>query len=618
MCGIAGFFSKEKESIKDLEEMTESLKHRGPDERGFFFEEGIGLGHRRLSIIDLTTGSQPIFNEDKSVVVCFNGEIYNYKELRDDLLKDGHIFKTNSDTEVLVHLYEKYGEFFPEKLNGIFAFALYDKRDRKLLLVRDPVGVKPLYYAILKDKILFGSELKSILNYKNFSPDLDLKSVALYFQMEYFPAPLTPFKETKKLLPSHILVAKSPDDYKVIKYNAFNFSEERLSESELCEKIRETVFQSVKRQLISDVPLGVFLSGGVDSTIVTLAMKNCGGNVKSFSIGFEEKDFDESKFSRIASSHLKTDHSEMIFTEKDILKEIEFVLSKIDEPLADPSLFPTSLLSRFAREKVKVALGGDGGDELFCGYPTYLIHKYFNLYKLTPKFIRKNSLLLADKILPAGEGNLTFPYKMRKFIDGAEFEMPERHFAFMGAFNRIKLKKLIPDVELEFSPLNWIEEPPFKDRVTTAEWLDFRTYLMEDVLQKVDRMSMLSSLEVRVPLLDREMVNLAFSIPSSMKIKGLNLKYLLKKSFKRDLPKNFFERKKRGFAVPISRWIKGELREFVKDVLDRENLKDFPFLNYKEVESILKKHYEGKQDNRKLIWSLVTFCNSVKGTKCPN
>ncbi len=607
MCGIAGFFSKENESITDLEEMTECLNHRGPDEKGFFFEERIGLGHRRLSIIDLTTGSQPIFNEDKGVVVCFNGEIYNYKELRNDLLTDGHIFKTNSDTEVLVHLYEKYGENFPEKLNGIFAFALYDKRNKKLLLIRDPVGVKPLYYAVLKDKILFGSELKSILNYKNFSPSLDLKSVALYFQMEYFPAPLTPFKEIKKLLPSHILVAKAPDDYKVIKYNSFNFSNEKLSERELCEKIRETVFKSVKRQLISDVPLGVFLSGGVDSTIVTLAMKNWGGDVKSFSIGFEEKDFDESMYSRIASSHLKTDHSEMTFSENDVLKEIEFVLSKIDEPLADPSLFPTSLLSRFAREKVKVALGGDGGDELFCGYPTYLIHKYFYLYKFTPKFLRKNSLLLADKILPAGEGNLTFPYKMRKFIDGAEFEMPERHFAFMGAFNRNKLKKLIADIELDFSPLNWIEEPPFKDRVTTAEWLDFRTYLMEDVLQKVDRMSMLSSLEVRVPLLDREVINLAFSIPSSMKIKRLNLKYLLKKSFEKDLPKNFFERKKRGFAVPISKWIKGELKEFVKDILNKENLKDFPFLNYKEVETILKEHYEGKQDNRKLIWSLIIF-----------
>jgi asparagine synthase (glutamine-hydrolysing) len=433
--------------------------------------------------------------------------------------------------------------------------------------------------------------------------------------MEYFPAPLTPYKEVKKLLPSHILIAESPENYKIIKYNAFNFSPlQNVNEKEVAEKVRETIVSSVKRQLISDVPLGVFLSGGVDSTIVSSAIKLSRKDVHTFSIGFEDKDFDESLFSRIASSHLKTKHYETIFTEKDLLKEVDFVLSKIDEPLADPSIFPTSLLSRFAREKVKVALGGDGGDELFCGYPTYLIHKLFPFYSFSPPFLRKMFLGLLDKIFPASEGNLTFSFKMRKFIDGAEKEMPERHFAFMGAFNREKLQKLIPGVNLDFSPLSWIENPPFSDRVATAQWLDFRTYLMEDVLQKVDRMSMLSSLEVRVPLLDKEVVNLAFSIPSSMKIKNFRLKYLLKKAFEHQLPEGFFNRRKRGFAIPISKWIKGPLKNFVFDTLSSKETENLS-LNRKFIDQILEEHMTNKKDNRKLIWTLVVISNTIKRHK---
>lgn len=611
MCGIAGFFSKKNEEKETLLRMGECLKHRGPDEEGYFFEKGIGLAHKRLSIIDLTSGKQPIFNEDESVVVVFNGEIYNYKILKDELIAKGHIFKTSSDTEVLVHLYEDYGDFFPEKLNGIFAFALYDRKNRKLLLCRDYIGVKPLYYTIFKGNIIFASELKSILEYKNGDFTLDFSSIALYFQMEYFPAPLTPFKEIKKLLPSTILVAKSLGDIKILKYQAFNFSStENKNENEILANLRETVISSVKSQIISDVPLGVFLSGGVDSTVVTTAMKLSGADVKTFSIGFEEEDFDESKFSVSASAHLKTDHYKVTFTEKELLNEIDFVLNNLDEPISDPSLFPTSLLSRFTRGQVKVALGGDGGDELFCGYPTYLIHKYFSLYKACPKILRKSVLLFADKIFPVTDGNLTFSYKMRKFIDGAEKKMPERHFAFMGAFNRERLKKLIPQLELDFSPLNWIEEPPLDDDVTRAQWLDLRTYLMEDVLQKVDRMSMLSSLEVRVPLLDRKVVEFAFSIPSNLKIKGFKLKYLLKKAFERDLPKNFFERRKRGFAIPISKWIRKELKDYILDNLSSKKLEKFSF-DFNYIDHILKDHFYRKKDNRKLIWTLVVFAKWV-------
>lgn len=615
MCGIAGYFLKEKILKDNIKTMTKCLSHRGPDGEGYFIEDNVALGHKRLSIIDLKTGDQPIFNEDKSVVVIFNGEIYNFKELKSELQSKGHKFYTNSDTEVLVHLYEGNGELFADKLNGIFSFALFDKKNQKLILARDPLGVKPLYYSTSSNGVIFASELKSLLKFEGFSPTFDETSLPLYLQFEYYPAPLTPYKEIKKLLPGHTLSCNKEGDCEVKRYNFWKFENfENESEKVLAERVREEIVASVKRQLLSDVPLGVFLSGGVDSTSVTCAMKEAGAEIFSFSIGFEDKDFDESSYAKIVAEHLKTTHFEKIFSEKDLIEEIDFILSNLDEPLADPSIFPTALLSKFAREKVKVALGGDGGDELFCGYPTYIIHKFFPLYSIAPKTIRKAILNFLDKMLPVSEGNLTFPYKMRKFLDGAEKEMPERHFAFMGAFNRERLKKLMPDAELDFSQLNWIEPPPMKDRVTTAQWLDLHTYLMEDVLQKVDRMSMLSSLEVRVPLLDKEVVKLAFSIPPSLKLKGFRLKHLLKKSFEKDLPKGFFERKKRGFAIPISRWIKKNLKNYVIETLSNNIFKDLS-LNRNFINEILNDHFSNKKDNRKLIWTLFVLAKTIERSK---
>lgn len=616
MCGIAGFYLKEMTERDNLLRMTRSLSHRGPDSDGFFEENTLGFGHRRLSIIDLKTGGQPIFNEDKSVLVIHNGEIYNFQELKRDLAGKGHIFRTSSDTEVLAHLYEEFGELFPAKLNGIFAFALYDRKKKLLILARDPIGVKPLYYAVFEKGLLFSSEIKAMLCFRGFRPTLDAAALPVYLQMEYYPAPLTPFKEVKKLLPGHLLIVRAPDKAELGKYNEWKFDDlPAESESDLAERTREAVIDAVKRQLVSDVPLGVFLSGGVDSSSVASAMKLSGGNVNSFSIGFEDKDFDESPFAKTAANHLGTAHMEKTFTEKELLAEVPAILSGLDEPLADPSIFPTALLSRFAGQHVKVALGGDGGDELFCGYPTYVIHKYFPFYKCSPPFLRRPLLSFAGSILPVGEGNLTFPYKLGKFIDGAEKEMPERHFAWMGAFNRERLKRLMPGAELDLSPLSWIGNPLRDNRVETAEWLDLHTYLMEDVLQKVDRMSMLSSLEVRVPLLDLEVVKLAFSIPAGKKLKWLKLKHLLKKAFERDFPEGHFKRRKRGFAVPISKWLKGPLKEMTCGILSEENLKNTPFFDKAEVQKILKDHFQNRKDNRKLIWTMLVIIHWLRNQR---
>ncbi|HQO20939.1 MAG TPA: asparagine synthase (glutamine-hydrolyzing), partial [Acidobacteriota bacterium] len=587
--------------------MTRRLVHRGPDGEGIFTEGGVGMGHRRLSIIDLKTGDQPMFSEDESVVVVFNGEIYNFRELRKDLESGGHRFTTSSDTEVLVHLYEEHGELFARKLNGIFAFALYDRKKKIMVLGRDPLGVKPLYYAECTDGLLFGSEPKALLKHRGFRPGPDLGAAAVYLQMEYYPAPLTPFREMKKLLSGHVLIAKSPQDKETIRYHLWKFDDlSGASQDEIAGMIRKKVTESVSSQLISDVPLGVFLSGGVDSACVAAAMKASGAEVRSFSIGFEDRDFDESRHAGKAGLHLGTDHSERIFSERELLDRFDPVLSAMDEPLADPSVFPTAILSGFARQKVTVALGGDGGDELFCGYPTYAVHKYFRLFEVTPPFIRGPILKAADALLPVTDGNLTFPYKLRKFMDGAEKPMPERHFAWMGAFNREALARLMPDIGPDFSDLAWIPPSPRSDRVTAAEWLDLHTYLMEDVLQKVDRMSMMSSLEVRVPLLDPSIVRLAFSIPPRAKMPGTRFKHLLKKAFARDLPAGYFSRPKKGFAIPISRWLRGPLKDRVRDAFSS----GMPsFMDGSFAESLLAEHLSGRRDNRKQIWSLFVFLN---------
>ena len=607
MCGIAGCYLNDKVDREDLLLMTRQLAHRGPDGEGVFTEGGAGLGHRRLSIIDLKTGDQPMFSEDESVVVVFNGEIYNFRELRKDLEGEGHRFATSSDTEVLVHLYEQHGELFAGKLSGIFAFALYDRKKKVMVLGRDPLGVKPLYYAGAGDGLLFGSEPKAMLKHRGFRPEPDLDAAAVYLQMEYYPAPLTPFRGMKKLLPGNVLVARSPQDTETRRYHFWKFDDlSGASEDEIAGMIRKKITDSVSSQLVSDVPLGVFLSGGVDSACVTAAMKSSGADIRTFSIGFEDRDFDESRHAGKAALHLGTDHSERIFSEKELLDRFDPVLSAMDEPLADPSVFPTALLSGFARQKVTVALGGDGGDELFCGYPTYAVHKYFRLFQITPRFIRRPVLKAADALLPVTDGNLTFPYKLRKFMDGAEKPMPERHFAWMGAFNRENLARLMPDAGLDLSPLSWIPQAPASDRVTAAEWLDLHTYLMEDVLQKVDRMSMISSLEVRVPLLDPSIVRLAFSIPPRSKMPGTRFKHLLKKAFASDLPAGYFNRPKKGFAIPISRWLRGPLKERVREAFSSGMP---PFMDRSFAEKLLGEHVSGRRDNRKPIWSLFVFLN---------
>jgi asparagine synthase (glutamine-hydrolysing) len=607
MCGIAGFLGPGRADRDLLKAMTGTLAHRGPDGEGYFLEGGAGLGHRRLAILDLETGDQPLYNEDRSVAVVYNGEIYNYLALREGLEARGHRFSTRSDTEVLVHLYEEEGPRFAARLNGIFAFALYDCRRGGLLLCRDPLGVKPLYYARTGSGLLFGSEVKALEAHPDCPGGLDMDALALYLTLEYVPAPLSIRRSVRKLLPGWYLWADA-GGVRTEPYWEWTVPPPPATFDEAVSRVREAVRRSVKGQLLSDVPLGVFLSGGVDSSVVTAAMAAAGGRVESFSIGFEDPTFDESAHARRVADHLGCSHHEHLFSERELLAEVPRVLDHQDEPFADPSLFPTALLSRFARERVTVALGGDGGDELFAGYPTYWVHQGHRAYRAAPRFLRTAALKAADALLPVSHANLTFAYKVRKFRDGAEHPMPLRHHLWLGAWTPEGLERLFSAPIVHSSDAwSWIPAPPSEDPATAAQWLDLHTYLLEDILAKVDRASMMASLEARVPLLDPDVVRLAFSLPRAWKLRGTRGKVALRAAFERDLPPGHFERPKKGFGIPLARWLAGPLKPFAEDLLSEGVLGSVPFFDPTEARRLWSEHLARRADHRKPLWTLLCF-----------
>lgn len=597
-----------------LEAMTAPLAHRGPDGEGFLRDGAVGLGHRRLSVIDVEGGGQPIFNEDRSVAVVYNGEIYNFGELREGLLARGHRLATRSDTEVLVHLYEEEGEAFLPRLDGIFAFALLDRHRGRLLLVRDPVGVKPLYYALLPEGLLFGSELRSIAACPFFPRQVDGEALRAYLTLEYVPSPYSIYRAARKLPPGHCATYEA-GALTLRRYWDWNIPpDEPATREERVERLRGAIRRSVKSQLVSDVPLGVFLSGGVDSSVVASSMRASGGDVLSFSIGFSDPSFDESAPARAAAHHLGTVHHERPFDEPELLGEVPRILAHADEPHADPSLLPTALLSRFARERVTVALGGDGGDELFAGYPTYAVHRAFGLYRAVPGPLRRGLLSFADRLLPVSHANLTLPYKLRKFRDGAEEPMPDRHLYWMGAFPRLAKRGLLLSHPIGPEPwgLEWVPPPPGRDPATVAQWLDFHTYLAEGVLAKVDRASMMASLEARVPLLSPEVVRLAFSLPPDLKLRRGKGKLLLKEAFRGELPAGHFDRPKKGFGIPVARWLCGPLAPLAEELLSPASLARAPYLDPEPIRRLWKEHRERRADHRKPLWTLLCFLSWVE------
>jgi asparagine synthase (glutamine-hydrolysing) len=619
MCGILGFINLDRNNRADqriARQMAEAIVHRGPDDEGFYFKDNVALGMRRLSIIDLETGHQPISNEDGSVWVVFNGEIYNFLELRQRLVARGHQFRTHSDTEVIVHLYEDYGDDLVDHLNGMFAFALWDERRERLLVARDRMGEKPLYFTQTAESFIFASELKSLVTHPLVERRINLLALRKYLQYEFVPSPHTMIEGVHKLRPAHRLIFEQ-DQWRTERYWRLSYEGERLKigEDEAIEETRRRLREAVRLRLVSDVPLGVLLSGGIDSSSVAeLACEAAEGRVKTFSIAFDEKSFDESSYARLVANHLGTEHYERRFTEREMLDIVPEIPRLLDEPLGDGSLIPTYLLSRFTRERVTVALGGDGGDELFAGYPTYAAHRMAGYYRALPRFVRKGLIEPAIARLPVSTDNLSFDFKAKRFVQGAALPAGTRHTVWMGSYTAEQQRLLLspevlatcPDDQV-FDEVRGFDQPNGHDVVERMMALDATHYLSECVLFKVDRASMAASLETRAPFLDHTLVEFLAKLPLDLKLRGFTGKYVLKRAMRGRLPQQVINRPKKGFGMPVAKWIKGELRGFVRDTFAPERLRRRGLFHADYVERLLREHERGVADHRKLIWTLLMF-----------
>ena len=622
MCGITGWANLDSHTPplpggRDLlHSMCERMLHRGPDSEGLFVARGAALGMRRLAIIDLITGEQPVFNEDRSVTVVLNGEIYNYREIRDNLEKLGHTFRSASDTEVLPHLYEEYGDEMVQELNGMFAFALWDSVRQRLLIARDRFGEKPLYWGVFDNKLLFASEPKVLLAHPSVKPSLNLQALRQYLSFDYVPAPLSIYEGVNKLPAAHRLILQdgkiTVEPYWRLSYRT---NSRVPTEEEAAEQLRELLADSVRMRLVSDVPLGVLLSGGVDSSAVAaLAVAASTEAVKTFSISFAESSFDESAYARGVAKFLGTDHHEERLSANLAANLVGEIGSWMDEPFSDPSLVPTYLLSRFTRKHVTVALGGDGGDEIFAGYPMYAGHRWAEIYKRVPQFLRDGIVEPMVRLLPVKTKNLSLDYKALKFVTGAKYDTVARHHVWFGSFTPEEQQQLLSadalattESDIYRQARELLEDCDSSDLVTRMQSLDTKLYLAEDILTKVDRASMAVSLEVRAPFLDPRVAEFAASLPPHYKLRGQKTKYILKKSVDQLLPRFVTRRSKKGFGVPVAEWLKVKLRPLARDLLSPERVRRAGVFNPEYVTKLLDEHERGIANHRKPLWTLLMF-----------
>jgi asparagine synthase (glutamine-hydrolysing) len=622
MCGICGIAVSRGGPVVSkeiLQKMNESIAHRGPDEDGFYVNDKVGLASRRLSIIDLTSGTQPISNEDGMMRIVFNGEIYNYRELRDYLRKHGHLFKTQSDTEVILHLYEEFGTDCLQHLDGIFAIAIWNEKTQELLLARDRMGIKPMYYTHLPDwQFIFGSEMKAILANPSVERKIDLISLNEYLSYEYVPTPRTIMRNIWRLESGHYLIFNRRG-VEVRAYDSLSF---RQSESrppvdwrDYSAVLYNTLRSAVKRELVSDVPVGVLLSGGLDSSTIAALMADLyPGKVESFTIGFEEGSFDESPYASKVARHLNIQHNEMVLTSRKAVDLVGEITNFLDEPFADSSVIPTYLLSRFARQKVKVVLGGDGGDELFAGYPTVLSHRLIGYYeRLVPWILRAYIAPRVMDHLKVSFDNISLDFRMRRFLAGRGVPLIKRHQRWLGSFideeKELLLQNWVKPVlrETYYQSYDYARDCDAKEPLNQILFNDLKTYLEGDILYKVDRASMAASLEVRVPFLNREVVHFANDLPLDLKLHRFTGKFLLKKMMKDRLPKDIIWRSKKGFNMPVAYWLSGNLKELMTDMLSESFVNRQNLFEYSYIHQLIDEHFQHRKDNRKLLWTLLMF-----------
>lgn len=624
MCGIAGWINLKQSNANHTEavlhSMCETILHRGPNSEGLWLDDTVALGMRRLSIIDLHTGDQPVFNEDKSVIVMMNGELYNYREVREDLEKKGHKFVTKSDTEILPHLYDEYGEDLLDHVNGMFAFSLWDTRKKKLIIARDRFGEKPLYYGVFDGKLLWASEPKALLAHPAVNSELNLDALRKYLSYDYVPAPDSIYKGISKLPAAHIMVVENGEvrtrRYWNMTWDAAAETQRRgESLREKAGELRDLLSDAVRMRLVADVPLGVLLSGGIDSsTVAAFATQHATETVKTFSIGFTEDSFDESKYARQVAKHLGTDHHEEILSVSKASELIEDIGTWLDEPLSDGSLIPTYLLSRFVRKHVTVALGGDGGDELFAGYPMYYGHKVAEMYKKVPGFVRSGLIEPAVRALPVSTKNLSFEYRAKRFVRSSNYDTITRHHSWFGSFTLEEQQRLLTEAVLNSSngdiyadARELLQLCDASTEIEQMQFLDINFYMAEDILTKVDRAAMSVSLETRAPFLDPRVGQFAASLPLEYKLRGSEGKFILKRAVEGLLPSDILYRAKKGFGIPIAEWLKGSLNPLMHDLLDEKRIREQGIFDYKYVAKLISEHERGTASHHKQLWTLLVF-----------
>jgi asparagine synthase (glutamine-hydrolysing) len=612
MCGIAGIVSMasdERIEASAIHRMCQAIVHRGPDDEGIFVKDGVGLGMRRLSIIDLAGGHQPVFNEDRSVWVVFNGEIYNFPQLRSELQSRGHRLSTHSDTEVIVHLYEEMGRDCVHQLRGMFAFALYDERRHKLLIARDRLGEKPLHYAFDGRRLLFGSEIKAIHAVAPELAEIDRSALRQYLQFGYVPDPATAFLAIKKLPPAHLLELENgklsvSQYWDLPEYGTHS----PASEEECLEELERRLAEAVKMRLIADVPLGAFLSGGADSsTIVALMARFSSRPVKTFSIGFRQKDFDETPYARLVAQKFATEHHELIL-DPDVDASVETISRSLEEPFADASALPTYYVSCLARQHVTVALSGDAGDEIFAGYDRYRVCLQDRAFPWIPGWTRRIYRERIHRLVPHSVPGRSLSYSIslpwqERYLEDISFKPVHREMQlFSDDF-------MTPAAE-ESNPFDlfraYVENAPTRDSLSRLLYLDSKTYLPADILTKVDRMSMLASLEARAPMVDHVFLEWATGLTPEWKMRGNKQKYILRKLAERvGVPREVLYRPKQGFALPLVHWTRHELKDLIQTVVLEPRTLQRGYLNPLGVRRMLDEHFRQRRNHAGRIWRLL-------------
>lgn len=615
MCGITGIAAlngSPSPTWEQLEKMCDTIYHRGPDQDGMDIRDGVALGMRRLSIIDLGGGKQPIFNRERTVLTVFNGEIYNFRQLRQDLESRGHVFATHTDTEVIVYAYEEYGVDFPKYLNGMFAIALHDTVNQKLFLVRDHLGIKPLYYAYDGKYLVWGSEIKAVLASGLVDRNLDLDALGEFFAWEYVPGKATLFKEIRKLEPGEMLEIDlqnprcQPQPFWDIPQVA---EDHRLSEAEWVEQVDAQVKKSVKMQLVSDVPLGAFLSGGVDSSLIVASM----GAAQTFSIGFDDASYNELQWAQRVAQSLGVNHIDEIL-QPDVAQLFENLMHFFDDPIGDFSIFPTYLVSKLARQHVTVSLSGDGGDELFGGYETYLADDRARQYQRIPAFIRQGVIEKIVKSLrpqPQKKGAIN---KAKRFIEGLEHPSDLSHTRWRLFVGETVRQELFASEALKamVSPsaahvLDLFHRAGERQPLNRSLYVDVKSYLSDNILTKVDRMSMAVSLEARVPYLDRDLVELAFQIPDTLKVRNGETKVLLKSVAARYVPPECIYRPKEGFSIPIKNWLGTKFRPILEACTEPKMIAAQGIFQPETIHRLKTEHLSGKANHSHILWSFIVF-----------